>query len=690
MAAVATTGFTVEATVLSTSTNSVMDLGGPMPWLALGWLAWFWLTITWIVWGSGRLAMKADQRSMFLGWGLRILSGAALTAWLLIHVASWGLYQQAGQFANLEALRFLVVNPPVSIWHDLTSSERMALTVAGIVGAVIGLLSPWIVTLVSSTRWPAETAKDQESLWQLSWQIVTILLLIPAVVIAFDTSRHRQATWTNTAKTRMHPVASLAMSMAELIVTEPIEPSLDESRLTPITVKWEPPETGARPSVIILAVESLRADTVHLEHQGKPVLPHTSQLAHNGLNFTNAYSQSTHSDYADVCLVSSLYPLRTRRHHYYTTADPWPKTLAFDAFKQAGYSTAIISSQNESWGNMDQFLSTPNLDHFYDAERSGLETADVVRDPGLAHEISIGSLSAGRLEDSSTMDHAIDWVKTQSENDQPFFLSMNFQSSHFPYEIPDGADAPFQPCHLDADVSFMHYPKEKTDNVRNAYYNGIHYCDQQIGRMVETLRELGQLDNTIVIVLGENGEAFHENGSCGHAREPVQPAIHVATVVHAPMLLEPGTEEYPLEHIDLMPTVFGLLNWSQHPNFQGTNVLAEDRVPFDDRQIFIHVNSAAAEADAVIRGGRWKSVLDRRLDQIKLFDLENDPSESVDASSSHPEIAAELSATLLKWRADQLAYYHFPTYYTRFYPPRPPIVQNGNESAKVADVDAID
>lgn len=75
--------------------------------------------------------------------------------------------------------------------------------------------------------------------------------------------------------------------------------------------------------------------------------PHLNRLAKQGVQFTRAYTQSTHSDYADVCIVSSLYPLRKTRHHYYSASDPWPKTLIYDLLKPLGYVTAIFSSQNE-------------------------------------------------------------------------------------------------------------------------------------------------------------------------------------------------------------------------------------------------------------------------------------------------------------------------------------------------------
>ncbi len=646
----------------------------PVRWFVVFWLFWFSLTLSWGIYWTGKLIERSRQHSRVMYILTRVLVGLASGLALLVYFGSWGLYFQVGQFANLEAFRFLLINPPLSIWNDLTVAERIALSLVGLFVAAFLIFSPTIIQLLTKKSDQHSLTPKYSFYWRTVWQVTTILLLLPAWNIATDQSLHRRATKYHVIKTRMHPVATLAFSATDQFLMEPISPHLETTRLTPLTVRWTPPtSSGKRASIIILAVEALRADTVHLIHQGREVLPNINRLAEGGVQFTNAYAQSTHSDYADVCLVSSLYPLRTREHHYYSTADPWPKTLAFDVFKNAGYETAIISSQNEAWGNMDQFLETPNLDLFYDAERSGEATATVVRDPGFAHELKIGSLSAGKLEDRQTMDRAIDWVTQQVKSDQRFFLSMNFQSSHFPYEVPDDAERPFQPSELDADVSFMQYPKERTNKVRNAYYNGIHHCDFQVGRMVETLKELGVLNDVILIVLGENGEAFQENGYCGHAQEPVQPMIHVATVFHAPKFLESTVEDYPVEHVDLVPTLLGLLDWNPHPNFQGVDVFAKDRLDAEDRLLFFHVNNATNQAEAVLLGGRWKLMMDRHLQAVTLFDLKTDPGETTDVSGNHPVLTDALLKKLQFWRASQLSYYHYPAYYSRFYPPPQPV-----------------
>ena len=134
---------------------------------------------------------------------------------------------------------------------------------------------------------------------------------------------------------------------------------------------------------------------------------------------------------------------------------------------------------------------------------------------------------AGKFPDRHTTDVAIDWIQRQSRQGTPFYLSMNLQSSHFPYLVPPDVERPFQPSDLPDSVKFACYPREQVPVVRNAYFNGIHECDRQIGRLIDQLKQMGIWENTILVVTGENGEAFHENGCIGHACNPKEAVIHV-------------------------------------------------------------------------------------------------------------------------------------------------------------------
>lgn len=673
--------FATEAFLIASGRPNLYRTDGPTIAFGLTFVLWFWITIGWCMDRLGRswktmLDRSSRATTRVLLWGAMGLAASTLA---VLYGVSWVLFLETGRFANLETGRFLVFNFDQLIPY-LTQAEPGQLALGLTVWLAVFLAWPsWLYWSVSGTQGTVEpilasTGHGHSKVAPWLWLGLTAFTFIAWKRLPEEPSVVRQSIRQHALSHGLHPTFSLYVSHLEQQKAGQIPAKLDTKTLEPIAspapvTKQADPDA---PSVIFVAVESLRHDVIHRRHQGTEILPHINRLANQGVHWTKAYAQSTHSDYADVCLVSSLYPLRSRRHHYYGPADPWPRTLIYDVLEPRGYETAIISSQNESWGGMSHFLQTPGLQHFYHPETGHGKTIVSAQDSGFAREIRLGGLVAGKFPDAHTTDVAIAWIEAQTKARRPFFLSMNFQSSHFPYLMPAEVERPFQPANLDPHISFVNYPVEQTETVRNAYYNAIHECDRQIGRLVAALDRLQRLDNTILVITGENGEAFHECGVVTHAREPVEPVIHIACVMHAPRHLAPRVETYPLEHVDLVPTVMGVLQLPSHPNFQGIDALAENRPDARDRLTYCHVLSSLAEADSVMLGGRWKLTEDRRSGRTSLFDTDLDPQESRDLITSEPRLARSLQTALDRWRDRQLAYYHYPHYYLHFYPPKPP------------------
>lgn len=687
-------GVGLEVAFASQVSTHALWAGGPAAVMSVTFLLWFWITVA-RCWAA-RARHLANARQSSDQSSLNLRSRLVSITWFLItyvtllgYIISWGICLQTGRFANWDTLWFALANWKM-LWDYLLAADQQQLALLLAIGVAVAFVVPWCTRRMREyDLTPTEEASNRLRPLMV-WLILGIVTLWTRAKICDDLSVPRQVDRMHRVATALNPIVTLGTSLWQHFTAEPIWPCLDETQLVSRDIPWmassemqkETSEGRRLPSVIIIAVESLRHDMIGFVHQGREVLPHTNHLARNGLHLTRAYAQSTHSDYADLCLVSSLYPLRSRSHHFYRHDDPWPKVLLHDLLKERGYQTAIISSQNEAWGGMDQFLMTSQLDLFYHPERSDVESMVSERDPGFYREHLAGTLVAGKFPDRHTTDVAIEWIRGRVAADEPYCLSMNFQSSHFPYLMPEDTPRPFQPCELADDVKFSSYPVERTDNVRNAYYNGIHECDRQIGRVIELLEELETLDDTIIVVTGENGEAFHENGCVGHAGLPVEPVVRVAAILHAPNYLSARQEDYPFEHVDLVPTLLAIMGLPTHPNLQGRDILAADRPAVEQRLIYFHVISPIARADAVLLAGRWKWVVSHERPDGQLYDIEMDPSESLDVSDKYPELVTNLANRLAIWRRNQLAYYHYPTYYLRYFPPSPPDYPSGPKTGQ--------
>ncbi len=661
-----------EAVLLARSGDGVLRQGPLLAAAAIAILVWLWFTAGWLLWAgvAGALGLtkswpKAPRVAVLL------LLAAVLDAAVVLYLTSWGLQLRTGSFASLEAIRYAFFDYRGMTWFYVAQSEPASLVALGILVAGVSIALP--ILLVRSMRAGGSPGRSRirPLIFWLASGTVALLLLRP---VEQDRSEMRRASRIEALKSGLNPWITIAASWRDAAEEERIEPVLDPRRLHPIDRSWRPPAGGTRPPVIFVKIESIRADVLHKVHQGVEIVPNLNALARLGVDLTRAYSMSTHTDYSDVSTLSSLYPLRKRRHHYYKESDPWPKVLIYDVLKQAGYSTALVAAENLRWGRMDAFLVTPNLDFFFDTQRSGgLGRVDRA-DEGIAREVREGVLSSGVIEDAVVTDVALNWMKSFLAAKSPFFLNLDLQSPHFPYRLPEDVPRPFQPSTIDFDVSFVRYPYKKTEVVRNAYYNALHEADRQLGRLVLALRTAGVFEDAILVVYGDHGEAFREGGAITHAGRPVEVVARVPCVIVAPRFLKPRKDDYPAELIDVVPTVLGLLGWPPHPNFQGIDLFAADRPPSERRALFLHTENPLSHTDAVVVGGRWKFVLDRHGGTDRLYDLAEDPGEERDVRTREPAVAARLGRLLREWRRRQLAYYSFPAYFENYYPPPPPEV----------------
>ncbi|WP_417391035.1 sulfatase [Gimesia sp.] len=650
-----------------------------------------WASVSWMMWW-----LLALLRSPRLGKNKRLLLSSliaiCLSGGLLFYVGSWVFYWRTGAFLDWESLVFGGSNL-LMLHHYLWQSEQTSLLLAvGVCLLGFGLavvILKWFHRIPDSSQQDWSSARIGRRTVFLTVELVLVLVFISSLN---QNSLRAKVEWWNHAgpgcdyelQTRLNPVLTLTVkSLMQAWSNQKIEGELTAEeagppRSTRYQVNPRLIHSTERYSVIYIAIEALRHDVVLREHQGREVTPHLNQLARNGLNFTRCYAQSTHSNYADPCLFSSLYPLRTTGHHYYSRTDPWPKVMLYDVLKQHGYATAIYSSQNETWGHMDAILESPGLDVFFDSRSYDGATHVSDKDVGFARYAQESHV-AGKLDDAITVEQAIDWISLQEAKQQPFVLCMNLQSSHFPYELPSGQTGPFQPATIDFPASFVSYPKDKIPVMRNAYYNSLHYIDEQIGKLVAYLEAHQLRDKTILVLAGDQGEAFYENGFPTHAGPPFEPTIRTALVIDAPGKIEAQTIDYLTQAIDIVPVICGLLEVPPHPCFQGMDVLSPARPEIDKRLAFVHCQSTIGKSDAVISGTGWKLIHNREQDSTSLYNLRDDPAETTDVLQAHPEIAKQLAGLLQQWRRGQLLYYQNPASYGWYYPPRTPKVTSGTE-----------
>ncbi len=418
--------------------------------------------------------------------------------------------------------------------------------------------------------------------------------------------------------------------------------------------------------VIVLLIESLRPDQLRTFGGKRDVMPNLDKVAEQAVRFHRAYAQSSHSNYADVVPLSSHYPLRSRRTHIYPENPKYPRVLLHDILKPLGYRTAIISSQNENWGGMLNYLDTGNLDYIFHAAQMDGKLKNIadeeVGNKDVANWMMEGKKS-GKIDDSITVSEAVRWIGSL-EDSQPYSLYMNLQTSHFPYDIPDGFTHRFLNADKKTERKFKSgdFKGMRMSDIKDAYSDSLFYIDYQIGRLVDFLKNTGRWDRTLLVVSADTSTFFY-GGFLGNGGWLYDEVVHVPLLIKAPGL-EPGDDIRLVQHVDVLPTITGLLGLGQHPSFQGIDLFDESAYS-KNRAVYMVAQSPISYQYGMMKDG-WKIIYDRRSRKYLLY---REPYLEKNVLSGNIEIGESMAQQLQAWVALQIGYYSSRDEMKEYYPP---------------------
>lgn len=415
-------------------------------------------------------------------------------------------------------------------------------------------------------------------------------------------------------------------------------------------------------NVIVILAESLRHDLLGEYSAAAPFL---NQLAADGVVYDKAYASSSHSNLSDLAFWYSQYPYRGQGHETYKQNDRWRGQSMFEAFKDSGYKVGYVSSQNEKWGQMINWLRLPAVDYFFHSEDYAGSTWENHDDEaGLASLIKAKVATAGKVEDSETLRVAADWLEA-NVGGGPAMLGMNLQNTHYSYVMPKGIAGPFQPADLGFKAIYYAWPEAEKENVRNRYLNAVYGLDVSLASFAKRLQAAGIWDESLVVIVGDNGEGFYEHGFGNHSGPLFDEATRTLAIIKPPKRMNKGGARVDtvVSHIDIAADTLDLAGVKVPQSFQGVPLSAGKHRP-----AFMYANAFVRQFGVV--QWPWKLLISERpRQQVELYNLADDPAEKTDVSEIHTDVVDELGGAYSFWRESQFRFYRDGLYESHA-PPR--------------------
>ena len=432
------------------------------------------------------------------------------------------------------------------------------------------------------------------------------------------------------------------------------------------------PAQDLRPNVVLISVDTLRADRLGSYGNPRSPSPHLDELARNGVLFEDAYSHSAWTLPAHVSALTGLDPFA---HGVVTEDDRLGDefvTLA-EMLRDAGFWTgAWVGTPPFGFVGARYGLDQGFESYRHDPHPRRFGGSLVARLASRALDENIlGRLGAG----SHLTNSVLTWLG--GARHEPFFLFVHYYDVHskfagLPYEAPQPfrdrycpqPDDGYRGCrdglcatHRLNAMATGQQPRPdaaELERLRCLYDGGVAYVDQEIGRILEALEREQLADRTLVIVTSDHGEAFFEHGM------PLHVTLH-EEILRVPMIVRlPGgvagkRVRGAVRLIDLAPTILDVTGIDPVSPLQGVS-LANVLRSWPDTPARVPVLAADHRSDSValvrgnekyLRNGNARRL--RPLPAIERYDLASDPGEQWNrAPRDPPEKLAELDETLAR------------------------------------------
>lgn len=460
-----------------------------------------------------------------------------------------------------------------------------------------------------------------------------------------------------------------------------------------VTSAAGPEGSAPRTNVVFVIADDLRP---WLASYGvsRAITPHLDRLAAEGMAFERAYVQQAWCSPSRTSVLTGLRPDRTRVYdlvtHFRENA-PQAVTLP-QYFRNHGWATARLGKvfhgdmdDPRSWSVPEPAGLPPDGTYFYGTPENVAYAANNRAKPGYAAPTEAGANDAGLYPDERITGAAVDFLR--KHRDDPFFLAVGYHKPHLPFTAParfwdlyDGMDfAPIGPAAPPAgapESAFLSWaehnnyrglgdfedrplPPDVAADLIRGYYACVSFIDEQVGRLLATLEELGLRERTLIVFWGDHGWKLGEYGRWSKNTN-FEVDTRVPLIVAGPGVRSGARSAAIVETLDLYPTLAdlaglpapsGLDGRSFAPLLRGQRethkAAAFSQLIRNDRRTYTSY-ALATEMGQAVRTERFRFVRWLRKGEevpfaFELYDHANDPGETVNVAD-RPEHAGAIEA----------------------------------------------
>ncbi|MCC6490919.1 MAG: sulfatase-like hydrolase/transferase [Candidatus Hydrogenedentes bacterium] len=410
---------------------------------------------------------------------------------------------------------------------------------------------------------------------------------------------------------------------------------------------------GAKgPNIILIAVDTLRADYLKAYTEGKAVAetPAIDALRADSVLYQHAFAQSSWTKASFATIFSGMYP-EAHSAVQKDSALPDSVTTFPEILRDAGYFTEgfannanIAPTYNYGQGFVEYRYLSP--DYLFGAGQSAekMTLYKILRE---VYQKVMGRLRGDRINVSDFYQPAervtqegLDWLdRAERPTDTPFFLFLHYMDPHDPYMDHQDPGVGYARVRLGLNPSVDTY----RELFKRVYNGEIEYCDTHIGELLQGLKDRGLYDDSVIVFTADHGEEFCEHGGWWHGLTLYDEQIGIPFMIKLPQNQLAGeTNTNITRHVDLAPTLLQFAGLDRAPAMQGKSLFQADNVTHangDGRVVYSHLDFEGILLQAVrtpstklIKANEGNK---RNLKPVELYDVASDPGETANLAGQN-------------------------------------------------------